>query len=223
MKNVVKYDVYLEILLVGSIYVTKSEWGGFPWMGYLIPVRGACWWLLGVVVVGSSCVVRRRRRHFQDSSGWHSGQGSLIPGITKEIKLRKQIGGNTARLFTQNFDARLAGIVIWSDRPLFFCFYQGTLKSLKNHKIYKIHVPKFQDVFFLRSPKRRRQPPPDAQGWETQKSMKIDKIIIYMHKEHLFLKKVKTLKMNSPKGDYTRRKGLGVLSGVKTVSKEDFE
>jgi len=24
MKNVVKYDVYLDILLVGSIYVTKS-------------------------------------------------------------------------------------------------------------------------------------------------------------------------------------------------------
>ena len=67
-----------------------------------------------MVVVGSSCVVRRRRRrrHFQYSSGRHSGQGSLIPGIAKEIKLRKKIGGDTARLCAQNFDARLAGIVI---------------------------------------------------------------------------------------------------------------
>ncbi len=33
----------------------------------------------------------------------------------------------------------------------------GTLKSLKNDNIHKIHAPKFQGVFFLRSPKRRRQ------------------------------------------------------------------
>jgi len=72
---------------------------------------------------------------------------------------------------------------------IFGKFYLGTLKSLKNHKIYKIHVPKFQGVLFLRSPKRRRQPPPDAQGWETQKLMKIDKIVIYRHKEHHFQKK----------------------------------
>ena len=33
----------------------------------------------------------------------------------------------------------------------------GTLKSTKIDKIHKIHAPKFQGVFFLRSPKRRRQ------------------------------------------------------------------
>ena len=64
----------------------------------------------------------------------------------------------------------------------------GTLKSTNIHNIHKIHAPKFQGVLFLRSPKRRRQPPPDAQGWETQKSMKIDKQIIYRHKEHHFQK-----------------------------------
>ena len=40
--------------IIDRISVYSSEWGGFPWTGYLIPVRGACWWLLGVVVVGSS-------------------------------------------------------------------------------------------------------------------------------------------------------------------------
>ena len=40
---------------------------------------------------------------------------------------------------------------------IFGFFYQGTLKSLTNHKTYKIHAHKIQGVFFLRSPKRRRQ------------------------------------------------------------------
>ena len=47
-----------------------------------------------------------------DSSGRHSGQGSIIPGITRELRLWKMIGSNTARLFAENFDAHLAGIVI---------------------------------------------------------------------------------------------------------------
>ena len=33
----------------------------------------------------------------------------------------------------------------------------GTKKSTKIDKIHKIHAPKFQDVFFLRVPNRRRQ------------------------------------------------------------------
>ena len=33
----------------------------------------------------------------------------------------------------------------------------GTLKSTKIDKIHKMHAPKFQGVFFLRSPKRHRQ------------------------------------------------------------------
>ena len=47
-----------------------------------------------------------------DSSGGHSGQGSFIPGITKEIGLSKNISGLLDRLLAQNFDAGLAGIVI---------------------------------------------------------------------------------------------------------------
>ena len=40
---------------------------------------------------------------------------------------------------------------------IFGFFYQGTLKSLNNHKTHKIHAHKIQNVFFLRSAKRRRQ------------------------------------------------------------------
>ena len=56
---------------------------------------------------------------FINCSGWHSGQGSIFPGITKEIRLWLNTSGERARLFAQNFGARLAGIVIWSDCPLF--------------------------------------------------------------------------------------------------------
>ena len=73
------------------------------------------------------------------------------------MRLRKKTGSSRARLFALDFDARLSGIVIWSDRPYLDFFYQGTLKSLKNHNTYKIHAHKIQGVFFLRSPKRRRQ------------------------------------------------------------------
>ena len=50
------------------------------------------------------------------------------------------IRSNAARLFAENFDARLPG----TDDPYFELFYKGALKSLRNHKIHKIQVPKFQ-------------------------------------------------------------------------------
>jgi len=48
--------------------------------------------------------------------GPHSGQGSIIPGITREVSLKK-MGSDAARLFAENLDARLAGIVIGADPP----------------------------------------------------------------------------------------------------------
>ena len=57
---------------------------GYPLNGYLVPVRvclvvavgrGGCWLVVTVVVGGGSVTPR----YF---SGWHSGQGSIIPGIT---------------------------------------------------------------------------------------------------------------------------------------------
>jgi len=46
----------------------------------------------------------------------------------------------------------------------------------KIDKIHKIHAPKFQGVFFLRSPQRRRQLPPDAYCWGTLKPNKMSNI-----------------------------------------------
>ena len=66
-------------------------------------------------------------------------------------------GSKRARLFAENFGARLAGIVIWPDDPLFEKKVQWNLKSTKNDQIHKIYALKFQGVLFLRSPKRRRQ------------------------------------------------------------------
>ena len=45
----------------------------------------------------------------------------------------------------------VGGVVILSGTTL------GTNKSRKIDKFHKIHAPKFQDVFFMRLPNRRRQ------------------------------------------------------------------
>ena len=62
---------------------------------------------------------------------------------------------------------------------IFGFFYQGTLKSLKNHKTHKIHAHNIQGVFFLRSPKRRRQLGHRHKGLGILKSMNI-------HANHLY-------------------------------------
>ena len=64
-----------------------------------------------------------------------------------------------ARLFVENFGARLPGTLIWPDYPFFEKQVQGSLTSTTNDIIDKIHALKFQAVLFLWSPKRRRQPP----------------------------------------------------------------
>ena len=65
------------------------------------------------------------------------------------------IRSNRARLFAENFDARLAGIVVWPDCPLIEKV-QGTSNQWKS-TTFTICVQKSRGVFFLRSPKRRRQ------------------------------------------------------------------
>ena len=45
-------------------------------------------------------------------SGKHSDQGSMIPEIRQDIRSRKKISGHSDRVFAQNFEAVLAGIVI---------------------------------------------------------------------------------------------------------------
>ena len=66
------------------------------------------------------------------SPGWHSDQGSQNPGIVWEFRLWKMIRGKRARLFVENFGARLAGIVIWPDCPLFEKKSRGAWNQLKS-------------------------------------------------------------------------------------------
>ena len=85
-----------------------------------------------------------------------------IQELLKKSDFEKVIWSIIARLFAENFDARLPDIVIWSDRPYFDFFYQGTLKSLRNHKI---QVPKFQGRVF-RGKKSAYGRHIDHGGWE---------------------------------------------------------
>jgi len=93
---------------------------------------------------------------FFDSSGWHSDQGSQNPRIASEIRLWKMIRSNPARLLTQNFDARLAGIVMWTDCPLFDKKSRGTSNWWKLTKLTIYVFKKSRGVIFPEK-KRLRQ------------------------------------------------------------------
>ena len=63
------------------------------------------------------------------------------------------IRSNTARLFVENSDARLAGIVIWTDCPLFENLTRGASNPWKLTKLTIYVLKKMRGVIFLRSPK----------------------------------------------------------------------
>ena len=89
-------------------------------------------------------------------SGWHSDQGSQTSGIVWEIRLWKNISGDTARLFAENFDARLAGIVIWTDCPLLGKKNRRPSNSWKSTKL-TIYVFKNPRGVIFQKQKRLRQ------------------------------------------------------------------
>ena len=62
------------------------------------------------------------------NSSWHSGQGSIVPEITTDVRSRKKISGNAARICAQNFGTVLAVIVIWAGGMIFAFFYQEARK-----------------------------------------------------------------------------------------------
>ena len=106
-----------KVYFPGTIYLfilPKSHFGGHLFKSWRSTIQIQIWkspesWRFTMAL----------HRILEDSPGWHSGQGPLIPGITKQIRLWKMIRSNTARLFVENFGARLAGIVIWPDCPFF--------------------------------------------------------------------------------------------------------
>ena len=114
-----------------------------------------------------------------DSSGWHSDQGSQNQGIAWEIRLWK----NDMERYSTSVCREFRCASSWHSHlirsTIFGILYQGTLKPLKNHNTYKIHAHKIQGVFFLRSPKRRRQLGHRHKGLGMLKSMNI-------HANHLY-------------------------------------
>ena len=148
-----------------------SEWGGFPWTGYLIPVRvclpvavghGTCW--LVVVVAAVGVISRFFRLTFR-------------PRFAKSRNcLRTQTLENDLQFYSTPFCREFRCASSWHSHltrlSTFWKKDQASLKSTKIDKIHKIHASKSRGVFFLRSPKRRRQRPPDAQGWGSQSGVK---------------------------------------------------
>ena len=57
-------------------------------------------------------------------SGEHSDQGSMIPGIDQKSGSRSKISGHSDRVFAQNFEAVLTGIVICAGDIIFAKFWQ---------------------------------------------------------------------------------------------------
>ena len=154
-----------------------SEWGVFPWTGYLVPVRvcllvavghGGCW-LVAVVGVIPRFFRLTFRPRFAKSRNClriqtlkkHLGQKSTP--FCREFRCASSWHSHLIRLST-----------FWKKKSSGDSNWQNITKLT----IYMLK--KSRGVIFLRSPKRRRQRPPDAQCWGSQ-------------------------------------------SGVKTVSKEDFE
>ena len=147
------------------------------------------------------------------------------------------IRSNTARLFAENFDARLAGIVILPDCPLFETS-QGGPQIHDIDEIDNICAQQIQGRHFSESSEA-----PQAAATQPQRAGMCSCMWIYIyiyirvrgyppngifgpcacllvggsgawrllarrHGRHFDLKKVKTLMLDSPQGDYTRRKGL---------------
>ena len=49
----------------------------------------------------------------------------MLPEFHQEMRSRKKISGHSDRVLAQNFDAVLAGIVIWAGDTIFAKFCQG--------------------------------------------------------------------------------------------------
>ena len=113
-----------------------------------------------------------------DSSGWHSDQGSQNQGIAWEIRLWKNDMEHYSTSFCREFRCASSWHSHLIRSAIFWFFYQGTLKSLRNHKIHKIQVPKFQGrVFWGKKSACGRHI--DHGGWERARHSHI--LQVYRH------------------------------------------
>ena len=84
------------------------------------------------------------------------------------------MGGCTARLFAQNFDAVLVVIVISAGDAIFVIFYRKCRKHGKLNilcDLHKRHVPKILGTTFWAEKKRLRQPGRPHQAYSRQGQM----------------------------------------------------
>ena len=95
------------------------------------------------------------------------------------MRLRKKIGSSRARLFALNFDARLPGIVIWSDRPHLENFTRGHWNRLQITKHIKCMLTKSRACFFWGRRSAAGSSDTDTKGLGILKSMNI-------HANHLY-------------------------------------
>ena len=95
------------------------------------------------------------------------------------MRLRKKIGSSRARLFALNSDARLPGIVIWSDRPYLENFTRGHWNRLKTTKHIKYMLTKSRACFFWGRRSAAGSSDTDTKGLGILKSMNI-------HANHLY-------------------------------------
>ena len=93
--------------------------------------------------------------------------------------LEQKNGSSRARLFALNSDARLPGIVIWSDRPYLGLFTRGHWNRLKITKHINYMLTKSRACFFWGRRSAAGSSDTDTKGLGILKSMSI-------HANHLY-------------------------------------
>ena len=86
-----------------------------------------------------------------------------IQELLENSYFEKMIHSFIARHCAENSDARLAGIVIWSDRPYLENFTRGTSKQWKSTKFTSYMLKKSRTCFFWGCRTAGGRPPPVAQ------------------------------------------------------------
>jgi len=79
--------------LVTLVPGTRCQVPGKPGTRCLVP---GAWYYQNTTVLHGQVISKLHQHQIQLSSGWHSGQGSIFPGITRQTRLWKMIRSNTA-------------------------------------------------------------------------------------------------------------------------------
>jgi len=118
------------------------------------------------------------------NSSWHSGQCSSFPGITEEVRLRKNMWDIDHTFFLHIISMRvlLAEHSQLIRSAIWWTFYQGTWKSLKNYNIPKMHLQTSRGVSFWGRRSAACSSDAYVPCWETMnRKKKTNKIYIYIY------------------------------------------